>query len=163
MTRDEKIAEAQRLRARGLTYREIGAQLGVTKGCLAKWLHPDRARAWNQHDNDRRSVAKRAWENAHDRGQCPCGAVMGVGARRHGYKVCRDCCAEMAHVERAWRMQPVYEMWHAGLSLREIAAQLGMAPGTVSFHVSTMRSEGWDMPHRYNVTPDGRRLAGRAA
>jgi uncharacterized protein YjcR len=50
---------------------------------------------------------------------------------------------------RAMRMQPVYEMWHAGMSLRRIADVMGFSPKTAGKHVSDMRLEGWDMPHRY--------------
>lgn len=46
MTRVEKIAEAQQLRAEGLTYREIGERMGYARSTVREWLNdPDLSQA----------------------------------------------------------------------------------------------------------------------
>lgn len=42
MTREEKIAEAKRLRAKGLSYRAIEARLGVANSTILRWLNPSK-------------------------------------------------------------------------------------------------------------------------
>ena len=157
MTRDEKIAEARRLRAEGLTLQAIGERLGVSHATVWKWLNPERHRehVLKQEARPERKAAKRAWENEHDRGECPCGATLGVGARRHGIKVCRDCFDEMRAVGTAMRRERIAEMWARGLKQREIAAEIGTTRPTISVEMSRMRAAGWDLPLRRNWTPDG--------
>lgn len=149
MTRGEKIQAAWWLRSGdGMAYSEVAARLGVDHSTVWGWLNPEGARAIDQRSNAKRGPAKRAWENEHDRGRCPCGSDLGVGASRRGFQTCDECCQEMKRIGRAMRMQPVYEMWHAGAALREIADVMSMTTRTAGYHVSIMRLEGWDMPYR---------------
>jgi DNA-binding CsgD family transcriptional regulator len=150
VTRDQKVAQAQILAARGTSNADIARQLGVTPNAVWKWLHPTATRERNRRENAApgRKEAKRAWENEHDRGRCPCGNQLVVGANRRGTRICAECWHETQRVGRAMRLQPVHEMWHAGASLREIAASMGTTEQTIGVQVSTMRLEGWDMPYR---------------
>lgn len=162
MTRDEKAAEARRLRAEGLPLRQIAERLGYA-GSSGVWvlLHPDEAKARGVRDNARRAAAKRAWENEHNRRACPCGALMGARA-----DVCRACHDEMVAVGRAMREEQIAELWSQGYKLREIAAALDSNKDSVRCAMAKMRRSGWDLPRRYNWTPEGlerAQNAGRAA
>lgn len=166
MTRDEKIAEARRLRAAGLTLAQIANRLGYAQPASA-WalLHPDETRARRARDNARRAPARRAWENEHDRGVCACGATMAVGTRRRGFEVCRDCYEETMAVGTAMRCERIAELWSRGLTQREIAAELHSTPSSINTTMARMRRSGWDLPRRYNWTPEGleRAQAGKRA
>jgi transposase len=63
MTRDQKVAEAKRLREGGLSYSVVGQRLGVSPATAWKWLNPDAARAMGRRSNAQQGPAKRAWEN----------------------------------------------------------------------------------------------------
>lgn len=83
-----------------------------------------------------------------NKARCACGNTMTAGTTRNPTQYCADCTYEMRSIARAWRMQALYEVWHAGMSLNEIAAKLGCARGTVGSNLSRMRGEGWDVPCR---------------
>lgn len=53
MTREEKIQEAERLRADGLSYRAIGERLGVTNSTVLRWLNPSKDDQYRQTVNER--------------------------------------------------------------------------------------------------------------
>lgn len=146
MTRDEKVAEARRLRTQGLSYPRIAELIDAPTSTVWVWLNPG--------SEARRGPAKRAWENANDRGRCACGAAMGVGAKRRGSGVCAECRREMDAVGRAWRQQTIYELWHQGASLHEIAAALSTKRPSIGSEVTHMRKIGWDLPYRHQPKPD---------
>lgn len=153
---DARRAEAQRLRDEGLTYREIADRLGYNHAeSVRRLLHPDMARELARRDNAKRSGAKRAWEREHDRGTCPCGAVMCVGAARKGYVLCRDCHDEVVAVGQAMRDERIAELWAQGRTLREIASELDSTPSSIGVALCRMRTNGWDLPYRHNRSPEG--------
>ena len=163
MTRDEKIAEARRMRDEGATLVVIAEALGY-RSVSAAWrlLNPEAHRAIEA----KRGPAKRAWENEHDHGRCPCGAQMGVGTARRGAKLCCACRDEVRSVERAMREERIAAMWADGLTLRQIAVALGSTPAAINVAIVQMRANGWDVPRRHNWTPEGLervRAARRAA
>jgi biotin operon repressor len=53
-------------------------------------------------------------------------------------------------------------MWSAGATEAQIAEALGTTPGSVNVTIHSMRRSGVDLPYRYRVGPDGRRLPGKA-
>jgi DNA-directed RNA polymerase specialized sigma24 family protein len=151
MTRDEKIAEAWRLRGDRLTYAEIARQLGVGYGAVAKWLNPEAARRWNakQAARPERKAAKRQWErDPANRGDCvECGGKRGMGERSDG--LCRACV--IARKERKRRL--ILEGYRAGKTPVEIAAETGMRVGTIATEAYEMRREGIEVPR----APRGRK------
>ena len=56
MSRASKITKARKLRAQGLTYREIGERLGMTLSTIKRWLNPTYAAS--QRAANRRSFRK---------------------------------------------------------------------------------------------------------
>jgi transposase len=156
MTRDEKIAKAKRLRELGLSYEEVGRRLGVTGGCVQKWLKPEAAKRWAANDRTpERNARKRAWENDHDRPLCACGNRMGVGAHRKGYFRCKEC-RRAADAERtAIRGREIVAMWAAGMTMREIQARYGWTKGHLAQQLHRLRAKGFDLPKR---PPGGLRL-----
>lgn len=159
MTRDEKIAEAGRMRDEGLSCSAIARELGVYYGTAYRWLNPDTAREYSRRSNARpeTKAAKRAWAVAHDRDRCPCGAVRGVGSHRRENDggLCRECERDVRTVGRAMREERIAEMWEQGLRLREIAAALGSTVPSIGASMSKMRDRGWDLPRRNNWSEAG--------
>lgn len=150
MNRAEKVAEAQRLRRRGLTHREIAERLGVGRAAVSKWLNPA-AKEWARTSNARRRVAKHEWEMAYradpaNRKPCPrCGGPTNYLRCRSGEPV---LCGQCIHADAEERRRRIAEMWLAGVSYREIAVELGSTVGSVQVTVVRMRQEGWDLPRR---------------
>jgi DNA-directed RNA polymerase specialized sigma24 family protein len=153
MTRDEKIAEARRLRDEGFTWAAAGRQLGVAGPTVWKWLHPERTREWNARDNanpDRVAEKARWWreytDDPENRKRCPaCGGpthLYVVQSENPG--ICRSCV--VARKER--RRAGIVEGWGEGLTLRAIAARLGSTPESVGVEMVRMRAEGYDLPRR---------------
>lgn len=157
MTRAEKIAEAQRLRAGGLTLQQIADRLGYRHAESATRLlrDPSVQAEMTRRDNAKRNAAKRAWEREHDRAVCPCGAAMGVGAARKGATVCRECHVEQVALGRAMRCERIADMWAQGCTLREIAEALDSAVHSIGASMSRMRAAGWDLPYRHNWSAEG--------
>lgn len=147
MTRDEKIAEAKRrVLNGGEVPRVVAADLGIGRSTIYQWVWPER---YSEARPERRAQ-KCAWENANDRRPCVCGALMGAGTHRRGQTHCDGCRREMAAVGRAMRREPIYDMWHEGLRLTEIAAKVGISLGNIKKTVTEMRIDGWDMPYRHS-------------
>jgi transposase-like protein len=145
MTRQEKQQAAWWLCTDGLSERHTARLVGVAPSTVNRWLDPDRYRA----QNIARGPAKRAWAQAHGRARCPCGTLMGEESRHRGTEMCRDCRREVLAVAVAWREQEIYELYMAGVSLRDIRTELGMAQGTLASRLAGMRAKGWDVPYRY--------------
>jgi IS30 family transposase len=147
--REKLRARAQRLRDRGSSYAEIASRLGFANHTTTwRLLNPERAAEIERGVNARRRSAKRAWENEQDRGTCPCGATLGVAARRLGTKVCAGCRDEMARTGRAMRRDRIRDLWLAGALTREIAVALGSTPNSIGGELVAMRREGWGVPAR---------------
>lgn len=141
MTRDEKITRALALRARGMPYRAIADEVGVSYPTAYRWLNPDyaamdRAKAKRWKDNHRE--VNRARDRARDhalRHPCPtCGSPTSLDQ-------CRSC-RQMARCER------IAALWRGGASLRGIAAELNTTPGSISVEMARMRADGWSLPRR---------------
>lgn len=132
MTRDEKIAEARRLRAKGLFYREIGERLGVTSTAVEKWCKPEWAKEKAQKSNAKRNAAKRKWEDA-KRARCPqCGRAKGSGSALRGGPKATSVCAQCFNRKARERAELFIEMRRQGKSNVEIAAEQGTTPQVVA-------------------------------
>ena len=150
MTRDEKIATAERLSREGYNNRQIAEDLGVTPPTVWKWLHPERAAEINRASNATRNDAKRAWDRSMRATCSHCGGPMQAGSLKADgstRKVKGDRCAACATTERA---DLVIEMWdlrrNEGLLNTEIAARLEVAVGTVATELYRLRALGYDVP-----------------
>lgn len=146
MTRDEKVAKAQRLRDVGLSYSEIDVRLGYARGSYVAWklLNPEKTRESNRRQNAKRGPAKRAWENENDRGVCAeCGGSMGVGARRKGHTNCIGCRTKLSKERRA----QFVELRRQGLTNIEIAARFDVRPSVVGNEIYRAKTvNGMDVP-----------------
>lgn len=143
MTREQKIAEANRLHAEGLTDREIGDRLGADKSAVWKWRNPEEAREMARRSNAKRNAAKRAWENdPANRGRCTrCGGLRGKGQRSDG--LCWQCRCDLS-AERRGRM---VELRRQGLDNAQIAAKLDLLPENVANELHRARVvNGMDVP-----------------
>lgn len=56
MTREQKIEEAKRMRAEGLSYPKIGKQLGVSHSTVFSWLNPEFRERQRELDHKRRAT-----------------------------------------------------------------------------------------------------------
>lgn len=118
----------------GMTFEEKAAEafrLHVEKG----WGRKRIARHFGVDKNGARNLVGRA---------CPeCGGRMGFGSAR-----CRGCYGHPSG-PRVWeRRALIVGMWAGGLSIREIAAELGSSPGAIGVDLWRFRQEGLDLPLR---------------
>jgi transposase len=93
---------------KGATYAEIATQLGVTPAAARGLVRRMRREGWDMPYRPRRGVASR----------------------------------------RTMQFEHIYDAWHRGESLREIAEQVGITPSAVGSAIARMRQAGWDMPYR---------------
>lgn len=158
MTREQKVAEAKRLRSEGLIYREIGERLGVSLTVVYRWLNPISAekrrisdRAYRERNRAKRRAYDRQYKRTH-KAECPqCGGKMDRSTARRG-GLCLPC-----HEDRVdSRARQIERWWGEGLKLKEIAAKLGWSEGHLSVEMHKLREKGYDLPYRRAVhnTPD---------
>lgn len=146
MTREQKIATARKLRAKGATYKAIGEQVGVSASTVVRWLNPgaaERSRtaslAWKRRNRKRHNAHCRRWYYD-SKVPCPrCGQPMTQGAR-----LCRACRSDDA--DRKARQ--VEQWWAEGLTISEIAERLGTTVSTVRVSMNHWRRLGYDLPYR---------------
>lgn len=149
MTREEKIAKARELRAEGLTYDQIGERLGVTGGCVQKWLKPEWAKKVARRSNAKRNAAKRSHEQK-TRAVCACGNPMGVGSGYPGRQVarCQECRHLAEHEAVDERAQRIVGWWAEGETMKQIASRLDWSIGHLSMDMDRLRARGYDLPYR---------------
>lgn len=146
--RDEQIAEATRLRAEGLNYRQIGERLGCDKTAAWKLVNHEACRAHNLARNGK----KRAWENAMRATCARCGGSLGAGSLRadgsQRASVAKgDTCAACRSDHR---IALVLAMWRLrcdeNLLNKEIAERLAIPAGTVATELTRLRALGYAVP-----------------
>jgi transposase len=144
MTREEKIALAIAMRSadRPATLAAVARRLGVSSSTVLRWTDPRvaedsrvKARAWKAEHPEQ----VREWELGH-RGVCACGASIS----RTGSQ-CEACYSSRG----AERHAEVARLYRDGLTVREIAAQVHMTPGSVGTLIVRLRKAGVDVPHHY--------------
>lgn len=151
MTRAEKVIQARRLRDEGLLLREIGERMGVTGGCVAKWLNPEKAKEWARAQNARRHEVKKAWAREKNRtpegrGTCAdCGGPLGIGQARRGGVRCQECIS----YEAARKFVRLERLWNEGKTFPEICAALGCTQGALADMIDRGRAQGYDLPYRH--------------
>lgn len=152
VTREQKIAEAKRLAESGLSHAQIGMRLGMSASCIWKWLNPEQAKAAEREQNARRGPAKRAWEDG-QRANCEdCGCLLGMGSSMPCRKAgkCRSC-HQLSRVEQVEsRARRIEALWAEGLTLRQIAAELGWTVNHISVEIQNLREKGYNLPYRYS-------------
>lgn len=157
MTRAEKVARAQELRAEGLSYRVVGDRLGVTGGAIWKWLHPEATREINRRNNTSQAERKRAWErDPANKVPCPkCGGPTGHTRGQGDAHQCRTCLdAEVAEFRQA-----IIDGYRAGVPAWRIAEQIGRPENTVKSEAHRLRLKGIDLPHGATGAPAHRSAA----
>lgn len=128
MTRPERVAKAQRLRAEGKTYREIGERLGICTTTAYAYLNPAKRGQWG-----------RKWYRRHLI-ECPqCGGKMHPKS-----SLCAECRSEDVH-RRALQIE---EWWAEGLTCPEIMQRLGWSKGHISIEINRLRNCGYNPPYR---------------
>lgn len=157
MTREQKIAKAKRMREQGHTYVQIGDRLGSSYSTVYRWLNPEYAqrhravvRAYKARNRERMRQYDREY-NATHKGECwQCG-----GPTNRRFDHCRACRSD----EADRRARTAERLWAEGLSLREIARELGTTKKTVSSLMNRWRREGYCFPYRYKVRNSRRAAA----
>ncbi len=130
-------------------------RLGVCDGCYSRARRSDPevaehdravSRAWKKRNRERHASYDREYASRPDvRGFCTrCGGQMGAAKRKGIDGVCQSCRSELA----AERAELIIRRWGQGLSLRDIAAELGSTPGSVGVDIARLRGAGRDLPHR---------------
>ena len=98
---------------------------------------------------DKRAAQKRAWDEAH-RLPCEiCGVLTAKHAAEVGDRIVR-CSQHSAQREagRARRAR-IEKLWNEGLSMAEIAEEIGSTKGSINVEIVRMRGMGYDLPYRY--------------
>lgn len=79
------------------------------------------------------------------RGKCiECGGLMGIDSRPGSKGRCEKCRAR----ERQRTDGKIVHLWKEGASIKEIAAKLGITPGSLGLRMHRMRRRGADLPLR---------------
>lgn len=146
------LERARELRAQGLSYQKIAAEVGVAWSTAHKRLNPEAAERYNRTGNrsksrkTKREAQQRQNRQEARRGRCQrCGGLMGISVTWDG--TCRPCRKIQSH-ERAL---VVVEMWARGCSMAEIGTALSWSEETVGAMMRFYRKQGYDLPLR--VTP----------
>lgn len=138
------------MRADGLTLRQLGEHFGVRIQTVHAWLSdPDGARL-------------RERKNSY-RGECSeCGASTdGSAGPNQAPDLCAKCngarrgalTATLMRERAEPRRQRIVELWNTGLSMNDIADALGMTSDSLGGVMATMREQGYNLPHRYELDP----------
>lgn len=136
MTRDEKIAEARRMRADGSTLREIGERFGVSASTVMRWT--------DDEHNARQLAASRA-NKLRYRGECvDCGSPTVGDAPGNAPARCVKCNgAHTREMSRRWILESFAE-WHA---------LFGSPPSAQDWNQGLARAGGrLDLIERYEAT-----------
>jgi transposase len=156
----ERVAEARRLRVSGWTLREIGERFGVSLKTIHTWLaDPELERQRQRREGYR--------------GTCiDCGAPTD-GSRGPSSPVerCRACNnaivlpigAALNHERAKPRYERLAVRWREGATTAELAAEEGVAIGTIHSILHHMRAQGYDLPYRYAKVAERHAALGAAA
>jgi DNA-binding CsgD family transcriptional regulator len=136
MTPPEWHAQAKRLRAEGLTYREIGEHLMRPRSTVEAAV---------SESNARRRAYKRTWDREHPETCRRCGGLKGPG---HRERLCRPCWLTQEQERMQPRAERIVAWWAEGRTLAEIGAHLGWSKGHVTNHLHRLRAKGYDLPYR---------------
>lgn len=148
----EMRVRARELRAAGLSYRAVAAELGITHPTVIKWLNPAvaaraaaSARAWEERTREERrpqrtARQRRARRAAHGRCCARC-------ERPCDGKLCRRCFCE----RRSVRIALVHRLWMKGVATAEIARRMQTTRAAIGSLVQEGRRRGIDFPRRRGV------------
>jgi len=135
------------------TYTAAAAAFGVSTSAVWKRINTEATRRMRARENDGayRNAQKRAWENAHRARCAKCGSPLAAGSvsadgsptKRSRTGVCAVCTAKR-RVDLAIKMMRLRVAY--GMSNRDIAARLGIAPHTVLSEMNRLRAAGYDIP-----------------
>lgn len=132
----DRLTEAKRLRAEGLTYREIGERVGVHLATVHRWLNPAS-----------REVSRRYQADPANHPKCErCGEPM--WDQRHGTSAGGNTCGACRSRARHLRGKQIERQWAEGWTTSEIADWLGWTHTYVTVEVAHLRRAGYDLPHR---------------
>lgn len=132
--RAEKVAQAQKLRAEGLSVGEIANRMNAPRSTVSEYLSdPD--------------LAKHFARRRKNGGVCACCGAPTDGSRAQPAKHCRRCAEEIsvARLRERGRIhrQLVERLWAEGKTAKEICTITGR-----SINISTLRKQGYNLPHR---------------
>lgn len=107
--------------------------------------NPERARELNRAWKARHRDRTRAYDANYDAAHRDVCSVCGRSRPRGGSgDLCARCITDAVERRRA----RVVELWHDGLTVRELAAVFGWTQGYAGVEVVRMRRAGYDLPYR---------------
>ena len=138
-SRAERVELVQKLRRQGLKYREIMDLTGIPRTTIGQYLNdPDRIRL--------KTRKHRLGDPCVD---CGARTSSGSGYKRTPEPRCIPCEQARRRVEHDKMAQRVIALWADGLTLREIAVEMGWKNlKTAQAFIWKLRGEGYDLPHR---------------
>jgi hypothetical protein len=148
MTREEKIAEAKRLRESGLAFAKIGKQLCVSKTTIMRWMDLDtaRKRARDRH-RERRTTDSEFIE------KCRRDSCKGYHRRRKRRAIDREHYHKRCATDLEFRFQTSLRKSH------NEARNLGYAPCNATVEQLTEAFDGYCHCCGVSETEIGKRLA----
>lgn len=146
--RSHKIQEAKHLRAKGLTYQEVGNQLGVSMRTAYRWLNPiaaegDRknSRAYKARNQKKIRAYNKLYAETHKNKCARCGGEMDRGCNS---AICMSCRKAEVHA----RAELIVNWWAEGYKQGQIAKLLGWSRGHLSAEMDRLRAKGYHLPYR---------------
>ena len=125
---------AEELRSRGWGARKIGRHLGVPRDRIRDWLNPERRRRLARSEAKRRKVPCLGC------GKPKCPPMSGKAE-----DLCKPCQEARADERRA----RIIELWAEGVSIIEIAADLGTTKNSICVDIARIRRR----PNGYELLP----------
>ena len=140
----DQLAKARTLRADGERYEDIAAQLGVSTSTAHRWLNPDSAA---------RDVAFKRETRDRYAGSCAdCGEPTSGKSYRDVSERCVECARHKRrgddHERMAAESARIRALRDQGLTIAEIAAEMGMTPGALGVKIHRLRRRGYGLPYR---------------
>jgi hypothetical protein len=102
-------------------------------------------------DERARNAYKRKWERENYRGEC---ASCGGDTSRPAYDRCVRCERERVRQQRVERAERIADLWAQGMTIKQIAPEVGMTPGSLNIEMTRIRQDGLvDLPLRRRERP----------
>lgn len=159
---DARSERARELRAKGWKFKDIAAELGVSKPTAYRWATPGnverdrlRSKAWKERNAEQKRAYDLKYLREH-RGTCTdCGDQMGIGVSEDG--ICKRC----RRATRDQRCEVIERMWNEGATMSTIAEAVDWPMQAMRAEFGRMRNEGWNLPHRRTPEQRARMKAAR--
>lgn len=150
------VGRAREMRKAGMTLEQIGNEFGVTRQRIRQLVgSPPRPKVCPECDGDfttgrssQRFCSDRCRDRYAARATCECGKPKSVRA-----DLCVSCRRALQDAAREERYQRLADLWAEGLTMEEIASEIGTTKNALGGELVRARAAGFDLPFRRASAP----------